>query len=243
MEDLSQPKTPEKNISPSKYVFIGILILILGLMVFGIYRNFQYATQTEKIGAQQQPITFPATPTPTPIAHVCAEKGNYTINQPQNYTFSKACLFVPNQIYTDDNRFTFFNLPPYLRNISYIKTPNFSVKEDKQLQWSISLHQRADVYIMYRKIPGQNPPAWIKDNYQKVTPDNFVELITYALRRNELGLIGVYDIYKYRKVTTQTNQRQLLPLPTGTTGQVSFGPASDNTVTAYSMYVVAVRSY
>ncbi|MDQ3098638.1 MAG: hypothetical protein M3Q44_02735 [bacterium] len=229
--------TEEKK--SSKYILFSVLFVLIGLIGFGVYRNFQLATQTEKIGAQQ-PITYPVTP--TPIATRCLQNTIYTIIQPAKYKFTKNCLHIPNQIYSDDTRFTFFNLPPYLRNISYVRTGNILEKEDKQLQWSVVLPQRADVYILYRKIPGQTPPLWIRNSYEKVTPNNFIELITYALRKNDLGLIGVYDIYKYRGLIGVPKPAHL-PIPNGVVGTVQFGPATDTSVTAYSMYIVAIKGH
>jgi hypothetical protein len=88
---------------------------------------------------------------------------------------------------------------------------------------------------MYRKIPGQTIPQWmINNNYKRLTPEGYVNLPSHTLRKNDLGLIGVYDIYQYPAV-------DLNPSLPGVIGQVNFGPATDANVNAFSMYLVGVK--
>jgi hypothetical protein len=149
----------------------------------------------------------------------------YTIQNPSGYTFTKSCMITGKAIYSDDARFTFFGFPQNYLNSYYIQTGNIHEKEDLNLNWSINLSQQGQVSILYRKIPGQTVPAWIKNNYTKVTNDDYSNLLQFILRKNDQGLIGLYDIYN-RKTTNS--------------GTVPFGPASDTTVAAYSMYLVSI---
>ncbi|MDQ3099707.1 MAG: hypothetical protein M3Q44_08235 [bacterium] len=175
------------------------------------------------------------TPSPTkPTTTGCTAPSFFTVQMPAQYSYSKSCLKVPNLMYNDDNRFSIFNLPSYLTEIPFIITGNASIKESKTLNWSINLTRRSRIYILYRKIPDQSVPSWITQKFSKLTPNEFVNLPTFALRKNDQGLIGVYDIYKYpaSDLASQTP---------GSIGTVNFGPASDGATTAYSMYIVGVE--
>ncbi len=130
-------------------------------------------------------------------------------------------------MYDQENRFNIFHIPTnYSVRFPFVRTENVGIKEDRNLQWSITSQVAGQVFVMYRKIPGQVPPGWITDKYQKMTTDDWSNLNQYVLRKNELGLIGVYDIYR----TTMN----------GPNTTVEFGPASDNNVTAFSMYLVGI---
>lgn len=157
----------------------------------------------------------------TPVPSTSA---TYTIQAPSGYSFSKDFLGTGKEIYLNENRFSFFGLPAALQNISYIKTQNVGIKEDTALNWSITLNQSGKVYILYRKIPGQTAPNWIKNSYTKNTTDDYSSLQQFVMRKNDQGLIGLYDIYSKNYAA----------------GSVPLGPASDATTTAYSMYVVGV---
>lgn len=173
--------------------------------------------------------TATQSPTATPIAYGCTNMNFFSVNKPIGYSFTKSCMQVPSAMYSDDPRFTFFLLPNQVNAIPYVQTGNVIEKEDKNLQWGINLSVPSQVYVMYRKIPGQVPPAWLSNpsqGYTKITNDDYTNLQQFVLRKNADGLIGLYDIYK-RQNTQQ--------------GTVNFYPASDSTVTAYSMYLVAVR--
>jgi hypothetical protein len=166
------------------------------------------------------------TPAPTPPSNACTAPAFFIAQVPSPYSFSKGCLKIGSKMYTNDSRFTFFNLPKYLTDIPFIIPGNTPEKDDKTLSWSVSLTRQADIYIMYRKIPGQTIPTWMQQKYTRITPEGFVNLPEFTLRKNELGLIGVYDVYKYNSPSIQ--------------GTINFGPASDNTVNAYSMYLVGL---
>lgn len=169
----------------------------------------------------------PITPEPaTPIANACSIPTFFTITSPAGSSYSKGCLAVPNKMYNNENRFDFFNIPSTLTNIPFVLANNNPDKDDESLSWSISLSRRSQIYLMYRKIPGQTIPQWmINSGYKKITSENYLNLPSFVLRKNEEGLIGVYDIYEG-------------PV---STGHVNFGPASDSNVKAFSMYIIGVK--
>ncbi len=169
--------------------------------------------------------TLTANPTPTEDPFTLCDKNAYSINNPAGWNFTEECLQRDSVIYQNDNRFTFFGVPTDYNEISYIKTPNNVIKDSTTLSWSINLTKTADVYVFYRKIPGQTVPSWLS-TYTKVTPAGYADLPQHILRKNELGLIGVYDIYRKRS----------------TPGNVSFGAASTSSVNAYSMYITAIKT-
>lgn len=77
---------------------------------------------------------------------------------------------------------------------------------------------------MPRKVPGINAPLWIRNGYTKITNDDFTNLTQFMKRKNNDGLIGLYDIY-YKTVNP---------------GTITLFGASDTQNPAYSMYIVAV---
>ncbi|MDQ3099580.1 MAG: polysaccharide lyase family 7 protein [bacterium] len=180
------------------------------------------------IGAACTGIIQTPLPTPIVVGDSACELGIPLMNiqSPQGYTFTKSCLQKNGPIYSDDNRFTFFGFPPGYERDYYVKTGNISEKEDRNLNWSVSLVRPAQAYIIFRKIPGQQPPLWIRNQYTKLTNDDYTNLQQFILRKNDQGLIGLYDIYKKNGVSS---------------GAVTFGPASDTNVLAYSMYMVAFK--
>ncbi len=129
-------------------------------------------------------------------------------------------------MYANENRYTIFQPSAQLNNLAYIRTPNVEIKDASTLNWSISLTQRARVYIMTRHIPGLNQiPTWVVGNYARQTNDDLSRINQYFLRKNEQGLIGLYDI----------SSREVQP------GTISFQSANAGLTTAYSMYIVALQ--
>ncbi|MDQ3099581.1 MAG: right-handed parallel beta-helix repeat-containing protein [bacterium] len=155
----------------------------------------------------------------------CNNNSFFSITSPSGFTFTKDCVGVNRDIYAGDNRFTFFQTHQYIQNISYVKTGNVAEKDSLTLSWSLNTTHPSQIYLMYRKIPGQGVPAWITQQYTKQTSNDFSNINQFVLRKNEQGLIGLYDIYKKNGVTIGTE---------------SFGPASDVTNKAFSMYFVAL---
>ncbi|MDQ3099357.1 MAG: hypothetical protein M3Q44_06430 [bacterium] len=153
--------------------------------------------------------------------------GNITFsNSTLNYGAQVECLLPGTIMYQQENRFTFFNTPSSLqgRQIAFIKTENIAMKANPQLSWNVQITRPADFYVFYRKIPGQTFPSWLS-SYTKVTSDNYSNLLSFLLRKNDQGLIGVYDIYK----KTLNNA-----------SSVSLGPASSASGEAFSMYIAGV---
>lgn len=72
----------------------------------------------------------------------------------------------------------------------------------------------------------RSSPSWISQQYTKQTNDDFTNLQQFVMRKNDQGLIGLYDIYKKNTVST---------------GTANFSAASDTTTTAYSMYLISVK--
>lgn len=173
--------------------------------------------------------TLPSTPPATAPATIPPATSSFSIQAGGGYTFTKSTLTTGKQMYINEPRFTFFGMPSFLQNIPYVQTSNVDIKADKNLHWSITLNQRSEVYVLYRKIPGAGIPAWLTDGYSRITTDDFSNINQFLLRKNDEGLIGLYDIYK----TT--------PAFNGSPTTVAFGPASDATHTAFSMYLVAVK--
>lgn len=167
-----------------------------------------------------------SSPVNSPISRDCQTLQNrFTISNPSGYTFTKACTATSSEIYQNENRFTFFRLLPDTNEIPYIKTPNTTIKDLTNLNWSTNISGNANVYILFRKIPGQTVPNWISSNYTKLTPASFADVNQFVLRKNEQGLIGVYDVYRRPNVT----------------GTINFQAASTTAQQAYSMYTVAIN--
>ncbi len=148
----------------------------------------------------------------------------YTINPPAGYTFSKGCIADNKAIYSTDARFTFFLPEPEYNLLSFIQGPNNEIKDNPNLSWSITVSNPSKIHIMSRHIPGINAPAWIRNNYTRVTNDDLSQLIQYSKRKSNLGLIGLYDIYT----------RSVEP------GTITLSAAGEANNPAYSMYIVAL---
>ncbi|MDQ3099673.1 MAG: hypothetical protein M3Q44_08065 [bacterium] len=143
-----------------------------------------------------------------------------------SYPTQISCLFEGAQIYNDDPRFTFFKTPLSLKGkeVAFIHMANIAPKSNPALSWTVAITRPADVYVFYRRIPGQSTPQWLS-GYSKITTDSFSDLAPFLLRKNDLGLIGVYHVYR----TSLSSPRE-----------VTFGPAYSSTGEAYSMYIVGV---
>ncbi len=190
-----------------QHLFVVLAVFVFSVLVF---------TQAQNLGSIWK--------VDTQYAAGCA--GPYTISPPANKPATIQCLQTGTQIYSEDTRFNFFVVPPALANTTFIQSENLSLKDLTTLSWSIQVSSPSQVYILYRKIPGQSIPAWLR-GYTKVTNDDFSNLNQFVLRKNDQGLIGVYDIYARSSTAT---------------GTVPLGPASDSNVQAYSMYIVAVKN-
>ncbi|MDQ3099491.1 MAG: hypothetical protein M3Q44_07135 [bacterium] len=143
-----------------------------------------------------------------------------------SYTTQVACLLEGSSMYLDDLRFQFFKVGSVFqgKSIAFIKTNNLGIKDSTTLSWNANITQSASVYVLYRKIEGQVRPSWLS-SYTKLSANSFADLSTFLLRKNEQGLLGVYDVYQYNGATP---------------GTVTFGPASSSIQSAFSMYLVAV---
>ncbi|MDQ3099493.1 MAG: metallophosphoesterase [bacterium] len=150
----------------------------------------------------------------------------FTINNPSGSNFSTSCIQNGSLLYSNENRYTIFQPADSLLNVPYMVTPNVSLKDDANLNWAIILSKKATVYVLTRHIPGINQiPSWVQTTYTRITNDDLSKVNQYFLRKNDQGLIGLYDISK----------RDFDP------GTVSFQSASAGLSTAYSMYFVAAN--
>ncbi len=154
---------------------------------------------------------------------------------PQGVSMSKGCVQANAYMYTGDSRFVFFDAPGgsgiLPKGHPFVQTENVSIKDNGALTWGIRLNAPADVYVYYRRAlePSSTQiPAWLTDGYTTVTgtsPININNLPSYLMRKNDFGLIGLYDAYKI----------------SGTAGRTfTFGAASKPGISALSMYIVAV---
>lgn len=151
----------------------------------------------------------------------------FSVNNPAGQNFTIDCLNINTHLYSGDNRYAFFGSPENIKGIPFVKTPNVTIKDDQSLNWTVNSEKPATVYILSRHIPGIEAPQWIKNNYTRITDNNLSNITQYAMRKNELGLIGLYDIY----------QKEVQP------GTVAFSGASTQTVPAYSMYIVGLVAH
>ncbi len=148
----------------------------------------------------------------------------FSIISPAGWNFTKSCLQNNLQIYSTDSRFLFFQPSTELNNAVTIKTPNSEIKDNTNLNWSINVTSSAKLIVMPRHIPGLTAPAWIRNGYTRQTTDDLSQIAQFSKRKNDQGLIGLYDIYT----------RNIGP------GTVILQGASDATTPAYSMYLVAL---
>lgn len=137
-------------------------------------------------------------------------------------TFIKKCLRTNTTMYSGDQRYSYFRIDPTMEGGTVIETPNTEIKDDPNLRWSVTLTQPGTLYIATRHIFQSLAPGWVTTQYTRQTNDDLSNLNQYLLRKNDQGLIGVYDIYK-RQVSAGTYQME---------------KAGDIPGNAYSMYVV-----
>jgi myo-inositol-hexaphosphate 3-phosphohydrolase len=168
-----------------------------------------------------------------------ADTNSFQIVQPQpniGDTFVKDCIAVGKQIYTNDVRFTFFDVSGGLLPVGkpYIRTQNVATKNaSTNYSWGINVTNSAGAYVYVyqrRTVDTSTLLGWMNTTnprFVKVSPDGFSssQLNQFLLRRNATNLTGVYDVYR-----TQT------PV----TGQINLGPASTANDNALSMYIAAV---
>ncbi len=137
-------------------------------------------------------------------------------------TFTKKCLQLNSTIYSTDSRYSFFKIDPAMEGGTYIQTPNAEIKDDPSLHWSVTVTQPGTMFVATRHIFQSSAPNWVTSQYSRQTNDDSSNVNQYLLRKNEQGLIGLYDIYK-RRVNA---------------GTFDMGPASDISGGVYSMYIV-----
>jgi hypothetical protein len=141
-----------------------------------------------------------------------------------NTTFQKNCLTIAAPIYLNRTDYTLFSIPSQLQSATFIKTPNTEIKDNPNLSFTVTVNRPSTVYVMPRHIPNTTAPSWITSAYQRLTNDDMSNLSQYLQRKNESGLLGLYDIYKK-------------DIPTGT---IQFRAASNTGELAYSMYLIAL---
>lgn len=198
---------------PNTVVIISIIVLVLVISLVMTLSQFD----TKQVARQD-----------TSNAATCSTN-LVSITQPSGYTFTTGCLEADSQIYSDDTRFTFTNIPNYLAGAEYIKTGNVTVKDDSSLSWGIKALQPVRAYILWRRISGQSPVGFVYDSYIRQTPSYFTsltDLSNFVVRKNTQGVMGVYDVYKY-------------PFTLDPGNILNFGSAIDGNITGYSMYMVA----
>ncbi len=189
---------------PVKELFVVSLVTLLGLSVFGV------------VGSKTLNVAFLQT---YPRVEAACDTSFFTVNAP------KGCITANAVMYSDDSRFVFFNpAPPYV-NLPYIQLGNVGVKDAPNFDWGLALQKSATVYIFTRHIPGIGVPSWISQTYTRKTTDDLSTINQYLLRKNDQGLIGLYDIWS-KNYVAGTN--------------VQFHAAGDAQNPAYSMYLVAL---
>lgn len=198
------------------FLIISFLTLLFSIGVVTSLRRNSLGLLTEQDHSSAQ--TLPCS------ANVLSTIGRISLNDPT--TPSINCLLSGEKMYANEDRFTFFGSPESLqaKQLAFIKTDNISLKANHQLSWTVEITKGADLYIFYRKIPGQTAPDWL-NTYTRITSDSYANLLPFMLRKNDQGLIGVYDIYKKT-------------IPVANT--IALGPAFSSTGEAYSMYIVGV---
>jgi 3-phytase len=173
------------------------------------------------------------------VACTQADTNSFQIVQPQpniGDTFVKDCISVGKQIYTNEVRFTFFDVAGGLLPVGkpYIRTQNVATKNvSTNYNWGINVTNSAGAYVYVyqrRTVDTSTLLSWMNTTnprFVKVSPDGFSssQLNQFLLRKNPSNLTGIYDVYR-----TQT------PV----TGQINLGPASTTNDNALSMYIAAV---
>ncbi len=200
-----QTKLLKQNLA---IIIVTVLVTLLFYSAINVVRNQNVSlNQIDKSAAQ-----------------AACNSSFFTINNPSGLTFTKGCLLDNTKIYSTDSRFFFFQPSTAVNNAAFVQTSNSDIKDSASLSWSITLNTAANIYIMPRHIPGFSAPTWITSNYTRQTNDDLSQITQFMKRKNDQGLIGLYDIF------TRT-------VPAGT---VTLSGASDAQHPAYSMYVVAL---
>ncbi len=210
-------KNEEESVIPT---FIFIAIGALCVMLVGLFITFISIEQIQKIA-----MSFFGASRKVERSLAACDTSFITVNSPSGKSFGKACVAANSPIYSTDTRFLFF-LPDTFTEATYITTPNSEIKDDTNLSWSITTNKAATLYILPRKIPNLSPPSWITSGFSKQTNDDFSQINQFFKRKNEQGLIGLYDIYS-KNINAGTAQ---------------LGPAADAQHAAYSMYIVALKA-
>lgn len=189
-----------------------VVVLVGSILTFGVYAS----TRITKSELNHTDDTD---------AQIGCSTSFFSINSPAGYTFNKGCIENNVQMYSTDSRFLFFLPDQSINNAAFVLTPNSEIKDSTTLSWSVTTAVQSTVYILTRHIPSINQvPNWIKNGYSRSTNDDLSHINQYAKRKNELGLIGIYDFYSR----------------TAPAGTITFGAASDAQAAAYSMYIVAI---
>ncbi len=157
-------------------------------------------------------------------AQTSCDTSFFTISSPSGTAFSKNCIVANAQIYSTDTRYLFFQPQTNFANAATIRTPNTEIKDNVSLSWSINLTKPSTLYVLPRHIPGLNAPAWITNNYTRSTNNDLSQIAQYFKRKNDQGLIGIYDVFS-KDVGA---------------GTVNLYGASDTQNPGYSMYIVAL---
>lgn len=136
---------------------------------------------------------------------------------------STHCLQKGVSIYSDDRRFSVWQLPGNVPTLTYLSTSNLLIKDNTSLSWAVSLRNVGRAYIYFR---GTNVPEWITNNYDKISTNmanSFirVNIADYSQYHPE-GHIGVYDVYRSKSTASSFN----------------FGSATLISSKALSMYIV-----
>ncbi len=164
----------------------------------------------------------------------CNFRSYNVTTQPAGHIFTKQCVNDGALIYEGDSRYTFFNVPGGVlpAGFSYVRTDNVNAKNDLSLNWNITLVEDSIVYVYYRRrLAPTRPPAWLDSTFTSNTAQTAIDvnaLNHYLLRKNNANTqIGAYDAYFVQRSAGSV---------------INFGPATDGSNPALSMYIVAVVS-
>jgi hypothetical protein len=163
----------------SQFLFIALLMGVLSLIV-GYVLNSANLTALRSFDTSQ----------------AACDIASFGVSPPTGQTFTKGCLLTNQAIYSTDSRFLFFNPLTTISNLPYVVTPNSEIKDRASLEWSIELAKSATVYLFTRHIPGIGAPAWVSQEFGRQTNDDLSNINQFMLRKNDQGLIGLYDVWK-----------------------------------------------
>ncbi len=191
-------------------LFVVISALLLCLIVYATLRTQKLDSDLKKV----DPL----------LAQTSCDTSVFAVLSPAGRSFAKSCIVPNGQIYSDDLRFRFFLPNETINNLAYVQTSNIDIKDSTTLSWSITTQRNGKLFLMTRHIPGlEQAPQWISQGFSKQTTTDLSHIDQFFKRKNEQGLIGLYDIY-------------MKNIPAGT---VQLGPASSLNSLAYSMYITA----